>query len=199
MLRQPSIRRIAVLAFAMALSLCIAGAPTAAASATLAQEEHQGEGIAASVRAGEKQCSDLSADEFELIGEYAMGRYLGSEASHTAMNRRMTQMMGEDGERRMHVALGHRYSGCADGPASGWVGPLAGMMGGAYGEGMMNVSRSEERGNYPGTMMGARGHGDGDLSTLGIVLVALAAAALGAGAATLFSRRRPPRDGAAAS
>lgn len=92
----------------------------------MAQEEQQGGAIAESVRSGERKCSDLSADDFELVGEYAMGRYLGDEASHAAMNRRMTLMMGDAGERRMHTALGHRYTDCAGGPASDWVGPMAG-------------------------------------------------------------------------
>ena len=86
------------------------------------------------MRAGEKQCSHLSAEEFELIGEYAMGRYLGDEVTHSEMNRRMTRMMGEAGERRMHVALGHRYSGCSGGPTSGWVGPDGGNDGRPWNE-----------------------------------------------------------------
>ena len=201
MLRAPVIRRIAVLALATGLSLCITGSVTAAAAPTLAQEEQQGEGIAESVRSGEKQCSDLSAEEFELIGEYAMGSYLGDEGTHAAMNRRMTLMMGEAGERRMHTALGYRYSGCSGGPASGWVGPVAGMMGGSgtggNGAGMMGGGEYEERGNYSGTMMGSDGHGESGIDTLGVVLIALAAAAVGAGVVTLLTQRRQPRkDGA---
>ncbi len=129
------------------------GSPIAAAAPTLAQEEREGEGIAEAVRSGEKQCSDLSADEFELIGEYAMGSYLGDEATHAAMNRRMTLMMGETGERRMHMALGYRYADCRGGPASSWMGPMAGMMyGGGYGP--------ESDGSGPG-MMGGNGSGYG--------------------------------------
>lgn len=176
-------RRIGLLALAMGACFLVAGPAIATAASTLAQEELQGARIAAAVKAGEKQCADVSTDGFELIGEYAMGRYLGSETAHSAMNRRMTRMMGEAGERRMHVALGYRYSGCSGGPTSSWVGPMAGMMGG---RGYV------ERGNHSGTMMGP-GHGDSDVSTLGVVLIALASAALGAGAATLLSwRRRPP-------
>jgi len=196
-----SIRRIALLALTTGLVLCTAGPPVATAAPTLAMEEAQGESIAASVRAGEQQCSDLSADDLELIGEYAMGRYLGGDATHSAMNRRMTRMMGEAGERRMHVALGHRFSGCSGGPASGWVGPMAGMMAGrgtgGDGQGMMGGGESGEHRDYLAAMMGSRGRGGGELSALGVVLIALAAAAVGAAAATLFHRRREPPDEAA--
>lgn len=195
------IRRIAVLALATGLILCIAGSASVTAAPTLAQEEQQGEGVAESVRSGGKQCSDLSADQFELIGEYAMGSYLGDEGAHAAMNRRMTLMMGEAGEHRMHVALGYRYSGCSGGPASSWVGPMAGMMGGrgtgGNGSGMMGGGDYEERGSYSGTMMGSGGHGDSGISTLGVVLIALAAAAIGAGAVALLTQRQQPREDAA--
>ncbi len=201
MLRALATRRIAVLALATGLGFCIAGSVTATAASALAQEEQKGKGIAESVRTGEKQCADLSGDEFELIGEYAMGSYLNSEATHSAMNRRMTLMVGEAGERRMHLALGHRFSGCPGGPASGWVGTAAGMMGGRGSggswPGMMGSDEYEERSGYSGTMMGAGRHGDSGISTLGVVLVALAAAAIGAGAvALLMQRQRPPRDAA---
>jgi hypothetical protein len=48
-------------------------------------------------RGREGGCSELAPSEFELIGEYAMGRYLGDEGAHAAMNERMTSMMGESG------------------------------------------------------------------------------------------------------
>jgi hypothetical protein len=200
MLRALAIRRIVVVALAAGLSFCIAGSSVATAAPTLAQEEQQGEGIAESVRAGDRQCADLSADEFELVGEYAMGSYLGSEATHSAMNRRMTLAMGDAGERRMHMALGYRYSGCSGGPSSGWVGPMAGMMSGHGTDGngarMMGGGEYEERGSYAGSMMGFSGHGDSGIGALGVVLIALAAAAVGAGVAALSMRRRQPREGA---
>jgi hypothetical protein len=197
--RAPFTRALALFALAAGLGLAVAGPPAAAAAPALAHQEARGEGLAETLRAGQTTCRELSAADLELIGEYAMGRHLGGEAIHAAMDRRMTRMIGETGERRMHVALGYRYSGCPGGPASEWVGPMAGMMrgfgAGAHNPGMMNVAETGERGSSSGTMMGSGGHG-GDLSTLGIVLVALASAALGAAAATLLppfgrhSRRR---------
>lgn len=160
------------MALAAALTLCISSPPASVAAPTLTQEERHGEAIAEAVRAGETRCADLSAAEFELIGEYAMGHYLGSVATHSAMNVRMNKTMGEFGDRRMHVALGYRYSGCSGGPTSGWIRPVAGMMA------------------LPGAKMGSGGHGDLEITTLGGVLIAFGSAALGAGAAALLSRRR---------
>ena len=61
--------------------------------------------------------------DFELVGEYAMDRFLGNRATHEAMNQRMVAMMGEAGERRMHIALGYRSTSCHERAASscGWA------------------------------------------------------------------------------
>jgi hypothetical protein len=116
------------------------------------------------------------------------------------MNRRMTAMTGAAGERRMHIALGHRYSGCPGGPATGWVGPMGSMMsgraGGSFGPGIMRRGEYENRGSRQGTMMGIGGHNDSDISAMAVVLIALAAAALGGGLVALLQSRRPPSHGA---
>jgi hypothetical protein len=145
---------------------------------SLTSDVQQGRRLAEEIRSGEKKCSELAADDFELIGEYAMSRYLGSTATHEAMNRHMTVMMGSVGEGRMHQALGYRYSGCPGGPAAGWVGPMGGMMSGRY-EGSGGFGGGMMGGGYRGGMMGFGDSGDGDLSVLGVVLIALAAAAVG--------------------
>ena len=198
MLRVLPIRRAATLALLMGVAFGVAGPPIAAAAPTLAQEEQQGEGIAKSLQSGERHCSDLSADDFELIGEYAMGSYLGDEGTHAAMNRRMTVMMGEAGERRMHIALGYRFSGCPGGPVSGWVGALGGMMGGggsgSYGPGMMGGGSGSEYG--PGMMGDYRSGsaaGDDDFdgpsaaAMVGMMAVLIGAVAV---AVLLLARRR---------
>jgi hypothetical protein len=165
----------------------------ATALAGLSSDVQQGQRLAESIRSGQKQCSDLSAEDFELIGEYAMSRYFGNTATHEAMNSRMAAMMGSSGEERMHQALGYRYSGCPGGPAAGWIGAMGGMMSGAYrGEspnygGMMG---GEYRAGYG--MMGFRGSGDSDVSVLGVVLIALGAAAVGG--ALVFAGMRLSRS-----
>jgi hypothetical protein len=185
------IRRIAVLAMAMGLGFGVVGLTVAIAASTLAHEEQQGQRLAESLSSGERQCSDLSADDFELIGEYAMGRYLGDEATHEAMNRQMTVRMGSAGEERMHRALGYRYSGCPGGPGAGWVGPMGGMMSGNYEGGSGGFGGGMMGGGHRGGMMGFGDSGDSDISVLGVVLIALAAAAVGG--AVVFAVMRPSR------
>ncbi len=199
---RPSPRILVALACLLAAALLL----PAAAAGDLAQEEQQGEGLAESVHSGERRCSDLTAEDVELIGEYAMGRYLADPAAHEAMNRRMAWMMGAAGERRMHVALGYRYTGCRGGPPWGWMGPMAGMMygryggdesGGHHGSGMMGGPWEGEGDEYLGSMMSGWHHGDGGIGGIGVVLIALVAAAVGGGIAVLVLRRRgPDRDGA---
>lgn len=161
-------------------ALIVAGAllVPSAALGSLTSDVREGQRFAEQVRSGEKKCSGLAADDFELIGEYAMSRYLGSTANHEAMNRHMTVMMGSDGEERMHQALGYRYSGCPGGPAAGWVGSMGGMMSGSY-EGSGGFGGGMMGGGDRGGMMGVGGsHGD-DVGVLAAVLIGLASAALG--------------------
>jgi hypothetical protein len=142
----------------------------------------------------ESGLSAVSSHDFELIGEYAMSSYLGSTARHEAMNRHMATMMGTAGEERMHTALGYRYTDCPGGPAAGWVGPMGGMMSGGvhgepgpYGRGMMRGYRGAS-----GGMMGFEGAGDSDVSVLDVVLIGLAAAAVGG--ALVFAGQRIGRS-----
>jgi hypothetical protein len=62
-----------------------------------------------------------------------MFRALGSTSRHQAMNDRMTSILGEQGESRMHQLMGERYTGCGGG-SSGRAG-YGGMMGGYLGSG----------------------------------------------------------------
>jgi hypothetical protein len=105
----------------------------ATALASLAEEQRQGEDLVAQLQAGTKTCGDLSAEDFDHIGEYVMYRAVGSTSSHQAINDRMTVMMGEQAETRMHQLLGERYAGCNAGGRSGiagYGGMGPGMVGG---------------------------------------------------------------------
>ncbi|HVW46631.1 MAG TPA: hypothetical protein VHA76_06240 [Solirubrobacterales bacterium] len=175
------------------LALLAALALPAVAAADLTRAEHDGGRIAQRVRTGETSCAELSAGEAELVGEYAMGRYLGTTARHAAMNRHMVAVMGDPAERRMHVALGERYAGCRGDGGWGWMSPMAAMMRGG---------RGPEEGGYPAGMMGSRygtdhsgGMSTGAIIAIGAVLIG--AAALGG---VWFGRRRQgtggPGDGA---
>lgn len=144
----------------------------APAFASPADEQSQGRTLVVQLQSGAKSCGDLSATDFEHVGEYVMGRALGSTSAHEAMNNRMRQYMGEQGEERMHQLMGERFTGCASGGAA-VMGP--GMMGG-----------------YPGARaFTGRHHG---WSTVAVVTV-LGALLLTAFVVVLLSRRpirRPP-------
>ena len=108
-----------------------------------AQGEAEGKVIWEKLQAKELNCEDLSDDNFHSLGMYFMGLMAGD--SHEAMDTMMTQMMGEEGEDQMHIAMGKRLSGCeADAPipqtmiGSGMI-PMMGMMGGG-GNSMMGYS-----------------------------------------------------------
>jgi hypothetical protein len=129
------------------------------AEAQTSSEEAQGAQLLQSVQRGQKSCSDLTSDEFELIGEGWMGQMFGSSKSHESMNRLMSSMMGANGERQMHEFMGRRVSGCGGGSLPGGFGQMMtgvrgmmgmiGMMGGGPGGGATGVQG--------GSMMGGRG------------------------------------------
>jgi hypothetical protein len=129
----------------------------AAASASLADEQTQGQGLIGQLQAGTKTCSALSAAGLDHIGEYVMFRALGSTSLHQAMNDRMIAMLGEQGESRMHQLLGARYAGCStSSSASGGYGGMiggSGMMGGYYSNGGFGAMMSS--GNWSWMMGGA--------------------------------------------
>lgn len=58
---------------------------------------------------GQLRCSEVSADDFELVGEYAMGRLFATPQQHEAMNQMMVRMMGAVGA--MGMMGGSSYTG----------------------------------------------------------------------------------------
>ena len=96
------------------------------------QEEAEGKAILGKLQSQQTSCANLSDDNFEKLGDYFMGQMMGS--SHSAMDALMTQRIGEDNNRLMHIALGKRFSGCdtsAVFPSQGASFlPMMGMMGG---------------------------------------------------------------------
>ena len=104
------------------------------AAANVTSEVQRGQQLAMRFAPASSPARRSPTDDFELVGEYAMDRFLGNRATHEAMNQRMVAMMGQAGERRMHIALGYRCIGCPGAPPSSWLGPMAGMLGG-YGGG----------------------------------------------------------------
>lgn len=74
------------------------------------REEKEGKEIWEKLQAKHVECKNLTNDDFESLGEYVMGQMAGS--SHVVMNTMMVRMMGEEGEKQMHIAMGKRNSGC---------------------------------------------------------------------------------------
>src|SRR3989344_9287503 len=108
-----------------------------------AKEEVEGKEIWEKLQAKELECKNLTDEQYDSLGEYFMGQSIGNTQRHAAMNQMMISMMGEEGERKMHVTLGKRYSGCdpdAQTPSNG-LGfmPMMWMMGGG-GNPMMGYS-----------------------------------------------------------
>jgi uncharacterized membrane protein len=148
------------------------------ASAT-PQEEQQGSQILRELESGKLKCGDASADDFELVGEYAMGRMFGSPSQHEAMNQMMSRMMGARGEESIHEAMGRRFSGCGGGQLPAGFGRMMGAvnaMGMMGGYGSSTVTNGEE---FDGPSAAAM---------VGMMAVLIGAAAL---ALFLLARRRP--------
>lgn len=181
------------------LAIGILATTAATASATTAQEEREGTSVLRELEGGTLDCSEASAEDFEHVGDYAMGRTVGSPGGHEAMDAAMTRMMGEEGNRQAHVAMGRRYAGCGRGPLPAGFGRMMtavngmGVMGGfeegggprdyGHGESMMGDGWEDGAGHD---------HVDGPSAAamIGVMAVLIAAAAL---AVYWLGRRRGSR------
>ena len=171
------------------VALMMVAAPPALASGASAQRE--GQRLLRSVEDGSRACSDLSNGNFETIGEYVMGRMVGSAAAHEQMDELMRSMMGAGSEERMHVFMGRRFTDCGAGTVPGEFGGMMGMMGmmggGSY--------RAADGGRF-GAMMGSSGvdqSSDDGWSGAAIVMTVFMGLLVAAAAAALLLWR--PRRG----
>jgi hypothetical protein len=160
--------------------------PASPALASLQREEREGAQVASTVDRGQRSCSELSDADFERVGEFVMGRMLGNEKVHGAMNAHMASVMGRAREEQMHVFLGERFTGCRRGQLTAG---LAGMMG-FRGSGMMGGSG---HGHYGPGMMSGSGSGSSSgsgVSAAAAVLIAVFAALASGGLVALYLGRR---------
>lgn len=140
--------RVLVAAAAFVLALALAGP----ALASVADEQREGAALVQALDAGKRDYKSLSSQDFERIGEYWMGRMIGSTQTHEAMNARMRQMMGADGEERMHELMGQRYARLVTSSATG--GTSTGAYGNCgYGAGSMMGGYDDGCGYDDGWMM----------------------------------------------
>lgn len=202
----------------IAVSLLTVALASLSATPTFASvsEEQQGAQTLNAIHAGKLKASGLTRSQYEHVGEYLMGRALGSTQLHERMNTLMDQMMGSTASDQMHTYLGERYLGKSVQPTSKNA-PLYGLMGvmmsgyrGSPLAGMMGRYLNEANHTHGGSLMGSgmMGYGYGSsqatadtgMSTgaiVAIVLGSLAALALLIVGGLRVTHRRSPKAGTA--
>jgi hypothetical protein len=160
-----TLRAAAPLALAAALSLAIA-APAAADS--VATEQQHGAQVLTQVHQGKLGPTSLTSDQYQNLGEYLMGKALGSTQLHQRMNTLMDQMMGASAADQMHIYLGKRYLGINATPGNRY-GALYGLMGammsgyrGSSLAAMMSAYLSGQGASGYPTSAGMMGYGHGN-------------------------------------
>jgi hypothetical protein len=155
MIRRYKLSRSA-LPLALVLGLTFA-APALADS--VAAEQAQGAQVLAQVQHGTLSPKGLTSEQSQNLGEYLMGRALGSPQLHQRMNTLMDEMMGSSASDQMHVYLGKRFLGVSATPSSR----------NSEFYGLMGVMMSGYRGSPLAGMMGAYLNGQGTAgSTMGL-------------------------------
>ena len=76
------------------------------------QEQTEGKLFFDQLQSKQTTCDKLTDSDFEKIGEYIMDQQLGNTNSHIQMNDRIKQMMGDQGEERMHIAIAKSVTSC---------------------------------------------------------------------------------------
>jgi hypothetical protein len=188
------------------------------ATASAVSEQQKGAQVVSEVGAGQLDRANLTGTQYRQVGQYLMGRALGSTPRYEAMDSLMDRMMGQAVSDQMYLYMGERYLGRPVPPNGGygsyygWMakmmsryggGPYAGMMG-SY---MMGAYRSLSPGgsapyagmmggSYPASpsMMrnayGTHGTGSGGWPTAAIVAIAVLVA-LSAVGVLAYLRSRP--------
>lgn len=208
--RRPAARALAASAATVGLALLVGALAQAAESV-----ESRGHALLQAVDRGQRDCADLSAADFEAIGEFTMGRMLGSPEAHESMDQLATQTMGAAGPERMHQVMGQRFAACGQSDFPGGFGQMMSMMPGMGGSiGSPGGGSMMGRGGYvpggqalgggavgPSSMMGSNYQSsdrDSDDDDSGLwMAVAMLVLIGGAGALAYFLLRRRPQPGGA--
>ena len=135
-------------------------------------DQDAGQTIYQELQNGQVTCQQLTEDNFDKLGDYFMWKSLGSTQAHAAMDKRITQMMGDQGNTQMHIALGKRGSGCFSNlnVPSNTPSFMMGMMNNVYtnGGGVKNIMGNW---GWNGSMMGWSGFGSFNLFSFLLFLV----------------------------
>lgn len=187
--------------WAALIAVAILALFTAGAGASTPEDERQGAAVLEELESGKLSCADAGDEDFERVGEYVMGRMLGSPGSHDAMDEVMSRMMGSGSEGRVHEVMGRRYASCGGGRLPTGFGRMMGafnamgMMGGGIMGGLAQGGRSYRP---HGSMMGGDPNGstadDGDFSgPSAAAMIGMMAILIGVVSAAVFflARRRP--------
>ncbi len=143
-------------------------------SATPSAEEQlkieEGKALYAQLKSKAIACDALGDGQFEALGEYFMEEHAGSSVRHMQMEEMAQNMMGENGEREMHIWWGKRASRCSES-----IFPVRSLKGGGFT--MMNAigwGPGPEAWGQPGFILGIVLAVTKDvLFTLNLFLVAL--------------------------
>jgi hypothetical protein len=131
-----------------------------------AQDEANGKILYEKLQNKQVTCTELTDDDFDVLGDYFMGQRLGNTESHALMNDMMKRMMGDDGEKQMHISLGKRLSNCnSSAPISNDGTRFLPMLG------LGGMMGSNGNSGYSGGMMGYgfNGFGQKGWNILGII------------------------------
>jgi hypothetical protein len=182
-----SARRLTAVA-AVSIALVTLGAVPAWSAITAQQP---GATLLAQIQNGRISCSSLSSSDLVLMGEYDMGRIMGSTTEYNAMNGQMQATAGAKGEQLAYRFMGERLGGCATGNGPVAFGTMMGMMGNS--EMGASYGSAYPAGNYGSSMMGGSGSGTGGTSVGVIAAIVLGALVLLALVALIVTRRTPRR------
>jgi hypothetical protein len=185
-------------------------------------ETQQGAQIVSEVQSNKLSGSSLSSEQYAHVGQYLMGRALGSSQRYKAMDSQMDRMMGQSVSNQMYQYMGQRYLGKSVAPNSSYApyyswmanmmsrygGTYASMMGGymmgAYNSASGQGSATDGYRMGPG-MMGYGYASSQNAADTGITTGAIIGIVLGAIAVVGFllvlllgvTRRRAPKAGPA--
>ncbi|MBI5140004.1 MAG: hypothetical protein HZA94_00965 [Candidatus Vogelbacteria bacterium] len=146
------------------LLIAVSMGSSVAFAASVAEEEAEGRAIVEQVQAKTLQYSSLNDEQFELVGEYAMG--LMMVAGHEAMNQSLVARFGETGERAMHIQMGKQFLGTGY-DSTGVSNYGYGMMGSWGGYGSMMGGYGSRYGGYG--MMGNWGGSSTGMYWFGLI------------------------------
>jgi hypothetical protein len=188
---------IAIAAASIALVSLSAGPAWSAVSA-----QQQGAALLAQIQNGQTSCSKLSSSNLALMGEYDMGRIMGSTGAQHAMDAQMLSISGAQGEQSAYRFMGERLGGCATGSGPVAFGTMMGMMGtsemgASYGSAYPGAKRSSMMGDGYRSSQTAGNRGISGGVIVAIVLGALILLALIVLLATRRTPRRPTQPRAA--